>query len=609
MANIVANVGIDKKEAAFRMELSRLHETVVDLKMQLASTKADLNNQSHDENGENVQGNMSSKERKEENSKLAKALNTRVQALSKELITAETKNKKLLRMLESTKKQAKREERRKKKELAKALTQKNKSGKRAENKENNHHNSGSQKDRLMGKKPIKEVTVLRWKPPPKQEKHVRLVENDAKGLGSKLNFEGVSDESFQKAGTGKSVLDSLPNDVLQDVLLQYWHANHESKSTRASAANGAKEQPAPVAAEMEGFPTSNEHHDTVSSGSTTHYESKYEEPAPEGQEEVSYPDANGIMYTAAEWAEYNGNQAEENVVHGYETDTIGTVVGVAGENYQAYEPESWSEQHGQENVEHWEEDGVDDSVAYENQGGYASEYYDTPLYETKEAESGTGEELHQEDLSSQFASVESEALDSFSIEVNGETFHMNDEWREWSERQHEHQPQYSVKEWFEWGAQHYYFGEAEEAEDLNNSDHQWEQEDVEESNSDEKAIGNLFSLCRNGRFGKVKDSILRGYIEVNARDSSRSTLLIVAAQSNNRKAVKFLLKSEADPNLLDSKGKNALYYALKFGYRSISKLLIDAGSDATVDMKPRPRVVDRLLPPHLRGSKLKFRKK
>ena len=102
MANIVANVGIDKKEAAFRMELSRLHETVVDLKMQLASTKADLNNQSHDENGENVQGNMSSKERKEENSKLAKALNTRVQALSKELITAETKNKKLLRMLEST---------------------------------------------------------------------------------------------------------------------------------------------------------------------------------------------------------------------------------------------------------------------------------------------------------------------------------------------------------------------------------------------------------------------------------------------------------------------------------------------------------------------------
>ena len=102
----------------------------------------------------------------------------------------------------------------------------------------------------MGKKPIKEVTVLRCKPPPKQEKHVSLVENDAKGLGSKLNFEGVSDESFQKAGTGKSVLDSLPNDVLQDVLLQYWHANHESKSTRASAANGAKEQPAPVAADL-----------------------------------------------------------------------------------------------------------------------------------------------------------------------------------------------------------------------------------------------------------------------------------------------------------------------------------------------------------------------
>ena len=42
MANIVANVGIDKKEAAFRMELSRLHETVVDLKMQVVDFEMEI---------------------------------------------------------------------------------------------------------------------------------------------------------------------------------------------------------------------------------------------------------------------------------------------------------------------------------------------------------------------------------------------------------------------------------------------------------------------------------------------------------------------------------------------------------------------------------------
>ena len=129
MAHLVraANFSIDKEENAFRMELARLHETVVDLKMQLASARADLKNHPElkeggeensssfkEENGENIRSNnTNSTKGKEDSSKLTKVLNSRVQALSKELITAESKNKKLLRMLESTKKQAKRQEKRK----------------------------------------------------------------------------------------------------------------------------------------------------------------------------------------------------------------------------------------------------------------------------------------------------------------------------------------------------------------------------------------------------------------------------------------------------------------------------------------------------------------
>ena len=66
---------------------------------------------------------------------------------------------------------------------------------------------------------IQEVRVYKWKEPPIPE-------------SNESDLSEFAEDSFAKAGTGESVLDRLPNDVLQDVLLKYWHNNHEYKYSR-----------------------------------------------------------------------------------------------------------------------------------------------------------------------------------------------------------------------------------------------------------------------------------------------------------------------------------------------------------------------------------------
>merc|ERR1711991_102179 len=67
---------------------------------------------------------------------------------------------------------------------------------------------------------IKEVRVYKWKAPKKQNTSAASFPTEPSKYAT---------DSFAKAGTGESILDSLPNDVLQDVILKYWHNNHEYK--------------------------------------------------------------------------------------------------------------------------------------------------------------------------------------------------------------------------------------------------------------------------------------------------------------------------------------------------------------------------------------------
>ena len=93
-----------------------------------------------------------------------------------------------------------------------------------------------------------------------------------------MDLSEFAEDSFAKAGTGESVLDRLPNDVLQDVLLKYWHNNHEYKFSRSKIQEANKD-------------INNTY--SENDGSTQSYESKYEE----GNNDHEYHDENNYNYT------------------------------------------------------------------------------------------------------------------------------------------------------------------------------------------------------------------------------------------------------------------------------------------------------------------------
>ena len=122
-----------KQNSAFRMEMARLHESVVDLKMKLATAQAKLQT-----NEGNMQNSNDGDQSIDDNIKLQEALNDRVKALSHDLLKAEAKNRKLRRLLETSKKKYDEEQKLKK---AKKTNRNKKKKQKKKNKEKNHINS------------------------------------------------------------------------------------------------------------------------------------------------------------------------------------------------------------------------------------------------------------------------------------------------------------------------------------------------------------------------------------------------------------------------------------------------------------------------------------
>lgn len=85
------------------------------------------------------------------------------------------------------------------------------------------------------------------------------------------------------------------------------------------------------------------------------------------------------------------------------------------------------------------------------------------------------------------------------------------------------------------------------------------------------------SLYVEGDYRKIEKFLLAGAY-VNTRSGSGKTPLMVAVINNcDPEIVKLLLKSGADPNLLDSKGRTALMYAAGPSYMTTINLLLQAG--------------------------------
>jgi ankyrin repeat protein len=60
---------------------------------------------------------------------------------------------------------------------------------------------------------------------------------------------------------------------------------------------------------------------------------------------------------------------------------------------------------------------------------------------------------------------------------------------------------------------------------------------------------------------------------INSKDKSLNTPLILAAFEGKKEIVKLLLNSGADPNLKDEHNRDAIYWAEKKGYKDIVNLI------------------------------------
>merc|ERR1712159_588839 len=76
-------------------------------------------------------------------------------------------------------------------------------------------------------------------------------------------------------------------------------------------------------------------------------------------------------------------------------------------------------------------------------------------------------------------------------------------------------------------------------------------------------VRNLFSYARHGRYGELKQLIMKG-VPLDARDEMGNTSLIIACQNGQGRCVKLLVRSGADTNLPNKRGNTALHFSVHF---------------------------------------------
>ena len=89
-------------------------------------------------------------------------------------------------------------------------------------------------------------------------------------------------------------------------------------------------------------------------------------------------------------------------------------------------------------------------------------------------------------------------------------------------------------------------------------------------------------LARNGDATGL-GALLKGGLDVDARDAKGNTLLMLAGYHGRAEVVKLLLKSGATVDLRNDKGQTPLGGVAFKGYAEIATLLLDAGADPVAD--------------------------
>lgn len=88
----------------------------------------------------------------------------------------------------------------------------------------------------------------------------------------------------------------------------------------------------------------------------------------------------------------------------------------------------------------------------------------------------------------------------------------------------------------------------------------------------------LFQAVRGGHAETVRSILTGGRADVNGRDESGDTPLIIAARAGHDDVVQALLVARADPNAKNDGGQTALSSAAAGGHDEVIRLLKQAGA-------------------------------
>ena len=83
-------------------------------------------------------------------------------------------------------------------------------------------------------------------------------------------------------------------------------------------------------------------------------------------------------------------------------------------------------------------------------------------------------------------------------------------------------------------------------------------------NSEEHAVLRVFEAARDGDMETVRKALRNMDVTTFTRDSHGNTLLIVAAETGDRKLARMLIRFGIDVNLVNSAGNSALHVANAF---------------------------------------------
>ena len=91
----------------------------------------------------------------------------------------------------------------------------------------------------------------------------------------------------------------------------------------------------------------------------------------------------------------------------------------------------------------------------------------------------------------------------------------------------------------------------------------------------------IFSFARHNKFSELETLFMDG-LNPDSKDEHGNTILIIAAQNNNKRIIKIALRYGAQINMQNMMGNTALHFAKEYKYDSIYEYLIKKGADTEI---------------------------